>query len=225
MDQIKVIITGTTGMVGEGVLLECLANAAVSEVLSVSRRPTGITHPKLKEFIVADFMDLSEGDEKLRGYDACFFCAGISSIGKSEEEYARITYDTTLHFARILANLNPGMIFTYVSGAGTDSTEKGRSMWARVKGKTENHLMRLPFKKVHNFRPGIMKPVTGQQYTLPAYKYVGWLFPIVKRLFPNTASTLNVVGRAMIRCVTSNVDKNILEVSDINRLGSGQGVK
>ena len=218
MKQIKVIITGTTGMVGEGVSIECLSSPQISEVLSVSRKPTGVSHPKLKEYIVPDFLDLKEGDNRLTGYDACFFCAGVSSIGKSEAEYVRITYDTTIHFAKILAAQNPQMTFVYVSGTGTDSTEKGRSMWARVKGRTENDLMKLPFGKVHNFRAGFMKRVPGQKYLLPAYKYVGWLYPILKLAFPNTASTLSQVAHAMIKCATTDVDKAILEVRDINRL-------
>jgi uncharacterized protein YbjT (DUF2867 family) len=218
MKQIKVIITGTTGMVGEGVALECASSPQVSAVLSVSRKSTGMVHPKLKEYIVPDFLDLEEGDNNLAGYDACFFCAGVSSIGKSEAEYARITYDTTIHFAKILAAQNSQMTFIYVSGAGTDSTEKGRSMWARVKGRTENDLMKLPFAKVHNFRPGFMKPVPGQQHVLPAYKYLGWLFPVMKFVFPNVTSTLSQVARAMIKCAVSDVDKTTLEVSDIKRL-------
>ena len=175
MEQIKVIITGTTGMVGEGVLIECLSSSQVSGVLSVSRKLPGVSHPKLKEYVVRDFLDLSEGDNMLKGYDACFFCAGVSSIGMSEADYARITYDTTIHFAKILAAQNPQMTFVYVSGAGTDSTEKGRSMWARVKGRTENALLKMPFKRVHNFRPGFMRAVPGQKYTLTMYKYVGWI--------------------------------------------------
>jgi len=153
----KVIITGTTGMVGEGVLLECLANAEITEVLSVSRKPIGIKHRKLKEYIVADFLLLQKNDEMLKGYDACFFCAGISSIGMKEPEFTRITYDTTITFAKALSPL-PQMTFIYVSGAGTDSSEKGRSMWARVKGKSENDLMKLPFKQVFAFRILVAMP-------------------------------------------------------------------
>jgi len=223
MKQIKIIITGTTGMVGEGVSLECLSSPLVSEVLSVSRKPTGRSHPKLKEYIVPEFLDLKDGDSRLTGYDACFFCAGVTSIGKSEAEYTRITYDTTIHFAQILTAQNPHMTFIYVSGAGTDSSEKGRSMWARVKGRTENKLMTLPFGKVHNFRPGFMKHIPGQKYLLPAYKYVGWLYPVVKVAFPNSASTLSQVAQAMIQCATTDVDKTILEVRDINGLAPANG--
>ena len=220
MDQIRVIITGTTGMVGEGVLLECLSSARISEVLSVSRRPTGHAHPKLKEYIVPDFLDLKENDNMLQGYDACFFCAGVSSIGMSEADYTRITYETTMHFAVILAAQNPQMTFIYVSGAGTDSTEKGRSMWARVKGRTENALTSVPFRRVHNFRPGFMKAVPGQKHLLAAYKYIGWMYPLFKVVFPNTVSTLSQVAGAMIKCATGHVDKTVMEVRDINRLAS-----
>src|SRR5215212_1242101 len=141
----KIIITGTTGMVGEGVLIECLAHPRISEVLSISRRPCGMTHPKLKEYLVPDFLKMEE-DEKLKGYDACFYCAGVSSVGMKEAEFTRNSYDTTIHFAEVLLKQNPGMSFIYVSGAGTDSSEKGRLMWARVKGRTENALMKMPFK-------------------------------------------------------------------------------
>jgi hypothetical protein len=214
----KVIITGATGMVGEGVLIECLAHPQISEVLSVSRRSTGMTHPKLKEYLVPEFLSLQE-DENLKGYDACFFCAGVSSIGKKEAEYTRITYDTTIHFAEILLQLNPQMTFIYVSGAGTDSTEKGRLMWARVKGRTENALMNMPFKKVYNFRPGFMKLTPGQKNALPMYKYVGWMYPILKVVLPNGTSTLKQVARAMINCLVIGSDKQVLEVRDINKLG------
>ena len=216
----RVIITGTTGMVGEGVMLECLADPHISEVLSVSRKPTGVAHPKLKEYIVPDFLALKEGDENLRPYDACFFCAGVSSLGMKEADYSRITYDTTLHFAKVLAHQNPDMIFIYVSGAATDSSEQGRVMWARVKGRTENALLQLPFKNVHNFRPGIMKPIPGQTRTLKLYKYLGWLFPFLKRVYPNGTSTLSQVGQAMIKTLTVGTDKQILEVRDINALSN-----
>lgn len=218
MKQISVIITGATGMVGEGVLMECLSSPQVAEVLSVSRRPAGKSHPKLKEYVVADFLGLREGDPMLRGYDACFFCAGVSSIGMSEKDYSRVTYDTTLHFAGIVAAANPQMTFIYVSGKGTDSSEKGRSMWARVKGRTENALLKLPFKKVHNFRPGFMKAIPGQEYTLKLYRYFAWMFPLLKVLSPDSASTLSQVAQAMILCAATEAGKPVMEVSDINRL-------
>ena len=146
----RIIITGSTGMIGEGVLLECIENPAIEEILSVSRKPAGIKHPKLKEYIVPDFLALKESDERLKGYDACFFCAGVSSVGMKEDVYKQITYDTTIHFAECL-NPNPGMTFIYVSGGGTDSSEKGRLTWARIKGKTENDLMKMPFKNVFGY--------------------------------------------------------------------------
>ncbi|RYD54854.1 MAG: epimerase [Sphingobacteriales bacterium] len=220
MKQIRVIITGATGMVGEGVLLECLNDPRVSAVLSVSRKPGGKSHPKLKEYIVPDFLALKEDDENLAGYDACFFCAGVSSIGMDEDKYTRLTYDTTIHFAQVVAAQNRAMVFTYVSGAGTDSTEKGRSMWARVKGRTENKLTTLPFKKAYNFRPAMIKPMQQQQYVLKAYKYFGWMYPIMHTLFPNTASTVTEIARAMIYCATTSTQKQIIEVSDIHRLAA-----
>ena len=216
----KVIITGATGMVGEGVMLECLQHPAVDEVLLVSRRPYGASLPKMNECLVPDFMQLDSVADRLRGYDACFFCAGVSSVGKSEAEYTRITYDTTLHFAQTLAKLNPAMVFTYVSGMGTDSTEKGRSMWARVKGRTENALTRVGFKAEYNFRPGFMKAMPGQRNLPGLYKTLGWLYPVLRIVMPNSVSTLEDVGRAMIRCVTQGYPKPILEVRDINALGN-----
>lgn len=216
--QLKVIITGATGMVGEGVMLECLENPHVVEVLLVSRRPYGMQHPKLKECIVADFMKLEGCEEQMTGYDACFFCAGISSVGMNEEEYTHITYNITLHFAHKLISINPDMSFIYVSGAGTESSEKGLMMWARVKGRTENALMKLPFKSVYCFRPGFMKAVPGQKHINKYYKYIAWLYPVMRKLFPNTVSTLNDVGKAMINSVSKGYPKRVLEVKDINRL-------
>ena len=169
--KISVIITGATGMVGEGVLNECLLHDNVEQVLVINRRPCGITHPKLKEIIHADFYDLSPVENQLVNYNACFFCLGVSSVGMKEPEFYRLTYTLTMHVAQTLSTLNPGMTFCYISGAGTDSTEKGRMMWARVKGKTENDLMKLPFKQVYNFRPAILQSTKGLKNTLPYYKY------------------------------------------------------
>jgi uncharacterized protein YbjT (DUF2867 family) len=213
----KVIITGTTGMVGEGVLFECLAHPQVSEVLSVSRRPTGLSHPKLKEYIVHDFLSLQGNHTQLIGYDACFFCAGVSSVGKTESEYTRITYDTTLQFARSV-NPNPQMSFVYVSGAGTDSTEKGKLMWARVKGKTENDLMKLPFGRTFAFRPGFIEPSAGQHHILKYYKYVSWLSPVLKVVLPNMISTMSQLGQAMLYAARNGYEKNVVEVRDIRIL-------
>lgn len=212
--KIRAIITGASGMVGEGVLHECLLDPAVEEVLVVGRKPCGHTHPKLKEIIHKDFLDLSPIADQLSGYNACFFCLGVSSVGMKEAEYYQLTYTLTMHFAETLVTRNPGMTFCYVSGAGTDSSEKGRLMWARVKGKTENDLAKLPFKAVYNFRPGFMLPTKGLKNTLPAYKYLNWLYPILKRLMPGKTSTLKAVGLAMIRVASQGYKKSILEVKD-----------
>lgn len=213
----KVIITGTTGMVGEGVLIECLRHPDVTEVLSVSRKASGISHSKLREYIVSDFLSLKPGDEKLKGYDACFFCAGVSSIGMKEPEFTKLTYDTTLTFAKAVSP-NPNMFFMYVSGGGTDSSEKGRQMWARVKGKTENDLMKLPFKQAFGFRPGFMVATEGQTRVLKYYKYFTWLFPILKVVAPGIINDMSQVGLAMIEAARNGYEKNVVEVKDITIL-------
>jgi hypothetical protein len=215
MSQIRVIVTGTTGMVGEAVLLECLQHPSVEAVLSVSRKPTGITHPKLKEIIHADFFNFTPIESQLSGYNACYFCLGVSSIGMKEPEYTKMTYTLTMHVAQTLSKLNRDMTFCYVSGAGTDSTEKGRSMWARVKGKTENDLSKLPFKTTYAFRPGFLKATKGQQHLLPMYKYFGWMYPILRNFFPSSACTLKELGLAMIRVTLHRNDKRVINVKDI----------
>lgn len=207
-------------MVGEGVLLECLTNPLVTEILAVSRKPCGRTHPKLKEYIVPEFLELKPHDEPFKGYDACFFCAGISSLGLKEAEYTRITFDMTIHFAKAVLQQSPHAVFIYVSGAGTDSTEKGRSMWARVKGRTENTLAAMPFKKVYNFRPGFMKATEGQMYLMPLYTYLGWMYPLLKVVIPNGVSTLRQVALAMIHLVNRDFPKTIVTVKDIKLLAS-----
>jgi uncharacterized protein YbjT (DUF2867 family) len=212
----KVIVTGATGMVGEGVLLECLANAAVERVLSVARKPCGHTHPKLEECLVADFRELTAVESRLSGYDACFYCAGVSSVGMSEADYTVVAYDTPLAFSTTLARLNPNMVLVHLTGAHTDGSEQGRVMWARVKGRAENALMRLGFRAVYNFRPGLMKPVPGQRNLKRAYRLMLPLLPIVGLFMP--ALTLNDVGKAMIRCVLSGAPKTALEVPDIAAL-------
>jgi uncharacterized protein YbjT (DUF2867 family) len=213
----KVIITGTTGMIGEGILLECLNDNRITEILSVSRKPTGKIHPKLKEYIVPDFLALKEGDEQLQGYDACFFCAGISSVGVNAKDYEKITYDTTLQFAKAVGP-NPKMSFVYVSGGGTDSTEKGKLHGARVKGKTENDLMKLPFKQAFGFRIGIVEIAKGQTQVLPFYKYVSWLIPVLKIISPNILNTMKQVANAMITVSANGFPKNIIHVKDIHLL-------
>jgi nucleoside-diphosphate-sugar epimerase len=215
MNPIKVIITGATGMVGEGVLFECLQNRKVSEVLIISRKHYDMQHEKLKELIVPDFLKLDQFKEDIRGYDACFFCAGVSSIGKNEESYRRLTYDLTLAFANTILAVNPEIVFTYVSGAKTDSTEKGRMMWARVKGKTENDLARLPFKAEYNFRPGIMQPFPAQKNWKPIARL---LVKVFKFITPKSVLTLQEVGRAMINAVITGYPKNVLEIPDIKKL-------
>lgn len=217
MPAIKVIITGATGMVGEGVMFECLQSEKISEVLIVSRRHYEMVHPKLKELIVPDFFKLDEYSENLKGFDGCFFCAGVSSVGKKEGKFTHLTYDTTLAFAKSLVKVNPNMVFTYVSGAKTDTSEKGKMMWARVKGKTENDLAKLGFKAEYNFRPGIMQPFPEQKNWKPVVKF---LVRIVKFLSPKSVLSLKDVGNAMINAVTIGYPKNVLEVADIKELAN-----
>ena len=216
--MLKVIITGATGMVGEGVLHECLQHPQVEKILVVNRKPVGITHPKLTEIIHKDFKDLSSIRNQLRNYNACFFCLGVSSVGMKEEKYTELTYDLTLGIARILAEENPGMVFMYISGSGTDSTEKGRSMWARVKGKTENDLMKLPFKKVYAVRPGYLHPTPGLKNVNKWYFLFTWLYPVWRTLFPNFVTTLKQLGLAMINATLKNYPKSVIEVPDIKQL-------
>jgi len=216
--NLRIIVTGVTGMVGEGVLLECLEHPAIEQLLMVNRRHFSMEHPKLRECIVPDFLDLDRFSAELTGYDACFYCAGVSSAGMSEADYSHMTYDVTVHFAQKLASLNSQMIFDYVSGSLTDSSEQGRVMWARVKGKTENALMRLPFEKVYNFRPGLMKPTSGQQNIKWYFKALGGLYPLLHLVLPNQVSTMRDVGLAMINSVLKGYPKQVLEIRDINSL-------
>jgi uncharacterized protein YbjT (DUF2867 family) len=221
---VKVVLFGATGMVGQGVLRECLLDPGVTEVLAVGRTPTGQQHEKLRELVKPDLADLSADSAALTGYDACFFCLGVSSFGMSEADYRRLTYDLTLAAARLLARQNPNMTFIYVSGAGTDSTEKGRSMWARVKGQTENALLALPFRAAYMFRPGAIQPLHGVRSKTRLYRvlYVlaAPLIPILKTLFPGSLTTTERVGRAMIRAARDGAPKKLLENRDINALGA-----
>ncbi|MGX5819757.1 NAD-dependent epimerase/dehydratase family protein [Chitinophaga lutea] len=216
-EPLHVIVTGATGMVGEGVLDECLRNNAVSSVLCISRKHTGIMHPKLKELILPDFFDPASLAGQLSGYNACFFCAGVSSIGMDESEYHRLTYKLTLGFAEFICRENPGMTFCYVSGAGTDSSAKGRVMWARVKGETENDLMKLPFRAVYAFRPAFMKATKGQKNLKAAYKALAWTYPLMRKLFPGFVGTVREVGLAMIHVAQRGYDRKVLEVPDIRK--------
>ena len=177
-----VIVFGATGMVGEGVLFKALSHEDVESVLVIGRRPCMVTHLKLKEIIHHDFFNYSSIEEQLKGYHACFFCLGVSSVGMTERDYSRITYDLTMQAATVLSRCNPTMTFCYVSGMGTDSTEQGRIMWARVKGRTENHLAKLPFKSVYSFRPGFIKSINGQRNVRPFYKVLMWPYPLWKVL-------------------------------------------
>jgi uncharacterized protein YbjT (DUF2867 family) len=213
--KINVIITGATGMVGEGVLMESLLHNDVEKVLVINRKPCGVTHPKLTEIIHTNFFDLSPVADKLKGYNACFFCLGVSSVGMKEDVYYSMTYTLTLHIAEILSEQNPDMTFCYISGAGTDSTEKGRLNWARVKGKTENDLMKLPFKKVYAFRPGFMLPAKEAKNIHGYYIIFRILYPVLRALFPGFVSTLKEVGIAMINSVIHGYEKPVLEVQDI----------
>lgn len=218
----KVIVTGTTGMVGEGVLYECLQDPGVTEVLSIARKPSGHSHPKMKEILHQDFFNFSAIEKELGGYDACLFCLGVSSIGMKEPEYYKFTYTLTMHVASTLSRVNPGMTFSYISGAGTDSSEKGKIMWARVKGKTENDLRSLGFKRVFAFRPGFIRPTKGLKHELSFYKYVNWLFPIGRFLYPAGFCTLKQLGIAMIKTARDGYGKDVIGVKDIVAIADGR---
>ncbi len=216
--KIKAIITGATGMVGEGVLHECLQHPRVESVLVINRKPCGVKHSRLKEIIHKDFFDLSGIEEHIAGYNSCFFCAGVSSVGKKEDAYKSITHDLTLNFANALLKLNPEMTFCYVSGLGTDSTEKGRTMWARVKGKTENDLLKLPFAATYMFRPGFIQPIKGLTNSYKIYKLFAPFYPIIKTVFPKFVVALDEIGKAMINVVLIGSNKKVLECRDIRHL-------
>lgn len=223
----KVLIFGATGMVGQGVLRECLGDSAVTEVVALVRKPSLPAHPRLREVVHADFFDYRVVEAELAGFDACFFCLGVSSAGLPEAEYRRLTHDLTLAAAETLARLNPAMTFIYVSGAGTDSTERGRSMWARVKGQTENALRRQPFRAVYLFRPGLIQPLHGIRsltgWYQAAYTVLGPLFPLLRRLFPKAILTTEELGRAMLRVAREGAPKAVLEASDLIALGAPPG--
>jgi len=218
----KVLLFGATGMVGQGVLRECLLDPDVLSVVSIGRGVTGQHHPKLRELVHNNFLDLSAIEDQLSGFDACFFCLGVSSAGMNEEQYQRITYGFTIAAARVLARLNPNMTFIYVSGMGTDSSERGRSMWARVKGKTENELLRLPFRAAYIFRPGAIVPLHGVQSKTKLYRifYVllGPLLPLLKAGFPKYVTTTEQIGRAMRKVAKQGWPKPVLETADINKV-------
>ncbi len=218
----KVMLFGATGMVGRGVLRECLNDPAVERVLAVGRHPTGEQHVKLRELILPDVADLSGKEAEISGWDACFFCLGVSSAGMSEEQYRKVTYDLTLAVARTLVSANPAMTFTYVSGMGTDSTERGRAMWARVKGKTENDLLRLGFQAAYMFRPGFIIPLHGIKsrttWTRIFYTVTAPLQPLLKALFPQMATTTEQLGKAMLAVAKKGYPRPVLDTKDINGL-------
>lgn len=220
----KVIVFGATGMVGQGVLRECLRDGDVTEVLTVGRSATGQQHPKLRELVHKDFLDFSAVEKDITGYDACFFCLGVSSLGLDEERYRHLTYDITLAAARPLARLNPGMTFVYVTGASTDSTEQGRLMWARVKGKTENDLLKLPFKAAFMFRPGAIQPLHGVRsktaWVQTLYVMTGPLLSFLHQVAPNYVTTTEELGRAMLSVAKRGYPKPILEMEDIHKAGA-----
>ena len=218
----NVLILGATGMVGQGVLRECLLDSDVVSLVTLGRRPTGQPHSKLTEITHPDLMDLSSIEPLLSGFDACFFCLGVSSVGMNAEQYRHLTYDLTLSVARTLVRLNPQMTFVYVTGAGTDSTEQGSSPWARVKGKTENDLLKLPFKAAYMFRPFYIQPLYGIQTKTwwygAVYKVLGGLYPLWKILAPNYVTTTECIGRAMLKVAKQGAPKPVLESRDISAL-------
>ena len=205
-------------MVGEGVLQECLLSPEVDEVLLVSRKPSGYEHLKLSEYILADFFNLSTLGNVFEDFDACFFCLGVSSVGMKKDRYEKMTYDLTIGFAKALVKSSPESTFCYVSGAGTDTTEKSRLHWARVKGKTENDLQKLGFRQTFLFRPGILKATKGAKNIPGLYKWMSWLLPVFEILMPNSICSLAQLGQAMIHVVERGYNKNILEVKDIKKL-------
>jgi uncharacterized protein YbjT (DUF2867 family) len=220
----NVILFGATGMVGQGILRECLLDPEVESVLAIGRSAIEQQHEKLHEIVLKTLTDLSSVENRLSGYDACFFCLGVSSAGMSEDDYRRVTYDLSLSVAATLARLNPAMTFIYVSGAGTDSSEHGRMMWARIKGKTENALLAMPFKAAYMFRPGYIQPMHGvrtkTKWYGTAYAIMAPLYPLLRRLFPRYVTTTEQLGRAMISVAKTSATKRVLESNDINAISA-----
>jgi uncharacterized protein YbjT (DUF2867 family) len=222
---VKAIIFGATGMVGQGVLRECLRDAQVESVLLIGRSATGVRDAKVTEIVQADLTDYSTIRNRLAGYDACFFCLGVTSAGMSETEYRRVTYDITLAAARALVAVNPGMTFVYVSGTGTDSSEKSRMMWARVKGATENALLALPFTAAYMFRPGYIQPLHGikskTRWYSAMYAVVAPIYPLLRIAFGKYVTTTEELGRAMLHSAKSGRKKRVVENSEIAALARG----
>ena len=222
MPVMNVVIFGATGMIGQGVLRESLLDPEVQRVVTVGRSATGQQHAKLEKIVHADLFDLSAIEPKLANLDACFFCLGVSSAGMSEAEYTRVTYDLAMSAATTLARLNPQMTFVFISGVGTDSTEQGRTMWARVKGRTENAILRLPFRRAYMFRPGYIQPMHGIRSRTALYRVlyvlVSPLYPLLKRLFPNSVTTTEQLGRAMLAAAKHGAPAAIVDPKLINQL-------
>jgi uncharacterized protein YbjT (DUF2867 family) len=219
---LNVVLFGATGMIGQGVLRECLLDADVERVLTIGRTPTGVQHARLQEVVHPDMWNYAAIEDRLRGFDASFFCLGVTSAGMSEADYTRVTYGITMAAAETLCRLNPAMTFVFVSGAGADSSEQGRLMWARVKGKTENAILRLPFKAAYVFRPGVVQPMHGERSRTAAYRVLYAitkpLVPLIRRLLPNQILTTEQFGRAMLFVVRHGAPRRVLESGDINAL-------
>lgn len=222
----KVVITGSTGMVGKGVLLVCLEDPRINEVLIINRSSLNMNHPKLKELLLEDFSKIAQFQSQLNNYDACYFCMGTSSVGMSEEDYTAITYDLTINFANVFIAASPNSSFIYVSGTGTDSSEKGKTMWARVKGKTENTLLAMPFKSAFMFRPGFIQPMRGIKSKTKLYQMFYTIstpiYPLLKLIFPKTLINTDQIGLAMITLIDKGSDKKWFENKDINAVALNQ---
>lgn len=220
----NVLILGATGMVGQGVLRECLLDDGVTRVVALGRSPTGQSHPKLREVVHAELLNLRPIESQLTGLDACFYCLGASAAGLSEADYSQINYVLTLSVAETLVRIDPDMTFVYVSGAGTDSSERGRAMWARVKGRTENELLRLPFRAAYMLRPGLIIPMHGVKSKTRVYRafymVLGPLLPLIRKLFPRSIITSEQLGRVMLRLARSGYSKPVLETEDLAALGA-----
>ena len=220
----KVLLFGASGMVGQGVLRECLLDSDVERVVTVVRKSTGRKHRKVTELVQPDLATIGSLEPQLTGFDACFFCAGVSALGMSEEEYTRVTYDLTVGVARTLLRTSPDLTFIYVSGAGTDSSEKGRMMWARVKGRTENALLSLPFRAAYMFRPGAIMPLHGirssTRWYNVAYAAIRPIYPLLRRVAPTLITTTEQLGRAMLAVARKGYATHVLEMADINRLST-----
>lgn len=215
---LKVIITGATGMVGEGIMQVCLNSDKIEQILVINRRSDGVIHPKLKEVVLSDFMQLHQVEQEFQGYDACFHCMGITSVGADMKEYKRITQDITLMLGEICSRTNPQLTFVYVSGSGTDETESSRMEWARIKGHTENELAKMSFKNFYAYRPGFIKPFNGLKHSHMFYRYINWMFPAGKLLAPDVFNTMEELGKSMIQLCLQPIDKTIIKGTDIAQL-------